>query len=418
MPLFHNLGQGGPLGAIGNQRAARLKALSLGTRPDLALIAKYAPAPAMLHDFARTDLTFQDVNGIAAADDVTEAVALAVSMDSIGDKTLAAARAQGVKDDFSYANTAALQAVWSAQAGVTASLDNGRILIATDTDGGYVVRAFTLAAGTWLFGIDLQGGTGSCDCVLATTSTGSDVLSSLGGSTGAGSGIVRRGGVFTWTGGTLYCRVRTGPDGGAGATNWAGNITFVPGNHAIQSGSTGARLTRNANGAACDGVDDNLLTGLTFGAVTDQFHAFDIYVPATLSTAQYVMGTTSNVANTDNTFNIGVNATGNLVGNVGNQLSATIVDQLARDFRGQRLQGALVLRSGVVDLVLADGSCYSGAFSGNRPAATSAYRLGSRNSSAGVAVGFFGGTIRRTMSGNFGPTVAELQSVLSHWSTQ
>jgi hypothetical protein len=129
-------------------------------------------------------------------------------------------------DDFStYANDAALQAVWAALSGVTQTLDAGRMLITNGAGGGSVQRAFKTVPGkAYDVTVDLTGGTTSIDCAFGATSGGSE----LGNTTtvSAGAGPTTRTLRIVATGITTFARPRTGSL--AGGTAYVDNMIVRP----------------------------------------------------------------------------------------------------------------------------------------------------------------------------------------------
>src|SRR5437868_2108364 len=82
-----------------------------------------------LFNFSKTDRLFQDVAGTIPVAVDADPIALALDGHSWGGKTLAQVRDANPHEYFEYANTAALQAVWSVLSNVTTALDNGRLLV-------------------------------------------------------------------------------------------------------------------------------------------------------------------------------------------------------------------------------------------------------------------------------------------------
>ncbi len=202
-----------------------------------------------LHDFVgRTDLTFQNAAGTTLADDNGEAVALALSIDQIGSKTLAATLAAQVNVisplDFTTG--------WTPQG--VANTSTGANTFTRSEVGGPSKLHFTVGK---YYQINVD---------LTVTSTTLRLVNAVGSGTGAqwifGDGLTT--GVYSriWraVNAELYFRLA-----GAGTlTINSISIKEIPGNHAIQSVSTGFRPTRQADGSVKgDRLDDRLLQALT-----------------------------------------------------------------------------------------------------------------------------------------------------------
>jgi hypothetical protein len=214
-------------------------------RPDLSIIAKYQAlgAQAFLHDFSRTDLTFQEATGQTLADDAGESVALALDSAQWGGKTLA-------------------QVIASQPELFTAGTSNNASVVYS---GG--VATFTASAsvhGVQQTGLLTIGKTYEVTFRIVSISSGT--IRGYAGSGGIGPDRTAPG---TYTQRLTAASTQTASVIAIGTTTAVvDQISFkeIPGYHGIQSGSTGARPTRAADGKLTfDGSDDNLLTTFLLG---------------------------------------------------------------------------------------------------------------------------------------------------------
>jgi len=213
-----------------------------------------------LHDFtARTDLTFQEATGVTASDGAAEAVGLALSSDQMGDLSYAALMAGQpqlvVNPDFASGVSG-----WSFNAPVTMVSSGGGALIARNSGSPtQFPNQSILTNGDWYeFGIDITARSNSVSAYFGTPSAGTEIAFA-----GVVSGVKR---IKRSEGATMY----VGPTGVATAgTCTIDNVLIrrIPGNHAVQSGSTSFRPTRQADGSVKgDRLDDNLLSALLSSA--------------------------------------------------------------------------------------------------------------------------------------------------------
>lgn len=183
-----------------------------------------------------------------------------------------------LNDDFSsYADDAALQAVWlTGSGGVTPTLDAGRMKLTNGTGAGYIYRAFSTIGGQrYAVSAALTGGTASGDIVFASAPASADLLALTGVT--AGAGPTTRTGSFVAVGSTTYIRVRTG--GTAGQTFFVDDISVshapdrsVAANHPHVVGTitrtavaSGAELAAHGGFSAANYLEVPYTSAFSFG---------------------------------------------------------------------------------------------------------------------------------------------------------
>jgi hypothetical protein len=344
---------------------------SRGSSLSALAIAQSKGVPFFLYDFARTDLTFQDAAGQTLADDPTEAVALALSIDTNGSKTLAevlAAQPEKVKAGLVAADFVAIS-------NITVTDESPGVLRFTNVAGGVSSAAIPIPTGLTVGRLyQVQFG---------VFSPSANNIVNVGRINVNGLSFIAASGEDAWQTKTMLVVYASGnitaqasslsQHGAAGDYFLARNISVkeIPGNHAIQTGAGTLRPTRQAgNVLRFDAADDNLLTALS-GAVAGNAFIAKVTVPASLAATQVVAG-----------FNAASNG---------------------------RFQVANVkiYWNGVEEHSVARNGA---------PGAAVPYRLGANNNN-GTAGNFFGGDIRfaEALKGAFF-TAAEIASISSQWN--
>jgi hypothetical protein len=379
------------------------------TRPDLSIIAKYQAlgAQAFLHDFSRTDLTFQEATGQTLADDPGEAVGLALEMGQIGGKTLAQVIASQpeivVNGDF---GTGDLSGFTGADTGTGSSTYSGGSLLLVGTDGSNLAKRYqplTLDTGSYYeLAWSSTTSSGSATIGVSTGLSGANVVAALAGSGG------RR--IFQAASQNNFLVQSTSAGGNVSVSSIS--IRKIPGNHAVQSGSTGARPTRQAGGILTrDGSDDNLLSTLVGGAAGNTY-ATKIIAPATVSALQVLAG--FGAAASIGRFALGINTSGNLCALVGADTTSTIVAP-GTDVRGQTGVAALVEDGANVFLYWNGAQVFTKALNG-APSTAVPYRLGAFNNN-GTAGSFTTASARLETAQQAAWSPAEIASISSYWNS-
>lgn len=241
-------------------------------------------ASFFLHDFvSRTDLTFQEANGVTAADDVSESVALALSVDQIGLQTVAEFLAGKAE-------------LWTNPAPTVVNFGG--------TSGAYNTgtRVFTnsgsAVTGYPRFQFNLGLTSGKTYRVVGTL-TGS--ISKVAGIRLAGSGLVNNfsyntsTGAFTAHVSAAVAYIEFQLDA---AASWTGadsvtissiSVKEISGQHSRQTGANSLRPTRQSDGGLKgDRSDDNLLQDLT--SSTSMFMAAALLGASTPSAVAVIIG--------------------------------------------------------------------------------------------------------------------------------
>lgn len=383
----------GRLGTMG----AGFGRVSVGPRlrPDLAILQSKG-AQFFLHDFSRTDLTFQEATGQTLADDAGEAVALALEIGQINNRTLAQVIAAAPELlpslDFLEWGTTPLAGVVDADE-FSSGGAGGVFKSGLKTVGKtYKVEIDFVSAASVTFGV--------YDANVASTTS---LLGQATGTSGTVSFLAQAG----TTG--FYLRVNVG------TTNLRVprfTLKEIPGNHANRTGSTGARPARDANGLKGDGSDDHLISALLASAAQGTL-LIDVDVPATVAAYQTVVGSLGVSSLTR--FFVGINTAGYVAGGAGTDSITTIVG--TTDFRGQRLRAALSVGASGVVLRTGGANEYSGALAGSPATSRPIVLFANQNSEATAQVDFFNGTIRRVAATQSPLSDVEIDSILNYWST-
>ena len=328
-----------------------------------------AQADGLYFDTTKTDRFFQENTGPTLADDVGEAIGLAMSQRAWNGQTLAQVLAAATELE--------VDANWTL--GTNASRVGGTItqptntasynyqLVPTVADRLYRVR-FTIAEGGFFCG------------VWSGVPT-SNIITSIGGM-GVGTHeryfvAVDADATFSFTGTSAGTNQITGI-----------SVKEIPGKHGIQATGT-LKPTRQTTGAKFDGADDNWLTSYMAGA-GDQFAFVRTTVPASIASNQVIFGAQN--AGAEGAY--GAVTTG---GALRVKIGSTTIDSTGIDLRdGEHVIGFWI--DGGTVYLYADGAIVgSGAFSGSLPSAT-AWRIGALNNN-GSGLAYYGGSMHRLVAG-------------------
>jgi len=221
----------------------------------LQILQSYGAA-FFLHDFTRTDLTFQEVGGYTLSDDAGETVAIALSMDQIGRGTrdaAADAKPEIVVNGGPFVNTTGITGI-SATLSVASSILTITATSSNSGRGEWAVSGLTVGRVYRVVGrVRRKTGTGQQFRAFTwgTIPTTAITIDTFGNYTfnvvaTATSGVI-----------CIY-------SSGVTASNDAVDVQSlsmkeVPGNHADQATSTSYRMVRRADGSLrADGIDDHL----------------------------------------------------------------------------------------------------------------------------------------------------------------
>lgn len=357
-------------------------------------------AAFLYHDFlGRTDLTFQDAS-LTAADDPTEAVAIALSKDEIGDDLLAtviAAQTELVTNGAFSADSNWIKGVgWSIGSGVASC--NGLQVVATN-----LYQDIGMAAGKmFLTALTVSG----LSAGAAYVGIGGSNLQSAMSANGAYQFMNVRG-----TNSTLYIQ---------GNASFVGSVDDVsakevPGYNASQFDSTSYRPTRQSDDAVKgDGLDDNFLSRLT--SATSMFMAVAMLGGSNPASFGALIGGPIGTAR----GYLGRNSSGQLCAGVGTDSIGTIVG--GGNLSG--VKGVAMLNidaSGKVDLEwMPKGgsltSLYSAAINGSVDAGT-AMRLWATNAS-GSAANFGADSVYLATAIQSTLTAAERLALAKNWNAR
>ena len=349
------------------------------------------------YDFTRTDRHFQEHTGPTLADDVGEAMGLALDQRSWDGQTLTevlAAQTEIFSDPgFSSGNggwyqiNAATVSVVSGRLRATASgtglqsIQIGRALTGLTAGRTYRVELPYVAYG----GPGITGAQG-CNIRVRNAANSAD-LAAVTLATSVGTPVV----YFVATAASHEVRARIDTTSGADTSTYyeLDNVSakLIPGNHGTQSTGT-MKPTRQTSGAKFDGSDDYLLT--TYYAVSGaNFIAAAISVPATISATQVIAGASGAAAN--RTF-LSLGTSGRVTAGVGSNFHTGVTD-----LRGTDLVIAMSYDGSSVRL-FAGSAIEKSEAQGSTPTTTIPYCIGALNSN-GIASNFTAATVKRVVAG-------------------
>lgn len=359
-------------------RVGMRRLLALGGRKFSLTAFMFGQSDGFYYDFTRTDRHFQEYTGQTLADDIGEAIGLALDQRTWGGASLSGALGPELVPDptFGSASGLTVQAYWTIADGVATRITgaSGTAIYPTGSlvavGGLYRVRyqITNIAAGSCIAGVGSVGGisratSGSFEeYILATVANGFPTASGM----------------------LLYGT----PTFAGSVDDWS--VKWVPGYSALQA-TGAAKPTRQTSGAKFDGSDDNLLT--TYYATSGaNFIAASVSVPATLSAVQVIAGASGSGAN--RTF-LAIDTSGRVCAGVGSD--STTVHVGTTDLRGTDAVIALSYDGTTVRLFAGSTLEYSGP-QASTPTTTIPYRIGSLNSN-GTAASFSAAAIKRIVVG-------------------
>ena len=333
-----------------------------------------------LYDFSRADTLFQEATGITPAA-VDQNVGLALDISKWGGKTLVQVLA--VQPELRDGGTTGVVGSATA-ASYNAGSGAGTITRVDVSNQSYV--DFNSSANKWYF-VDIQNG-GPASLVIKDTPGGAVLMSVTSGSRLSG-----------------YVRPSTKLviASSAGTVNFTlHSVKEIPGNHASQA-TSGARPVLKAGGLTrYDGSDDNLLTTLVPSA------AMTLAFKGKVTSAS--KGIISSRTTSTDAVELAINASGNLIGNVGSATSAG-----TSDIRGVTGVGVLVFDASTSKLYWNGSQIDSGPRSGSVNT-TVPFRIGCRNTSGTGSI-FADADIYQALAINRALTPSEVLKLTNAWSS-
>lgn len=324
-------------------------------------------------DFTKTDRFFQENIGPTLADDVGEAIGLALSQRAWNGRTLAEVLA-GQTEFVSVGSQATRGASGSYDGtwwNITANGSFPGIDQNMTTEDGATCRIEVAWQGNDE-GRQIYVANGGNSVLLGTTASGSAVVYLAGGSTYEG---VRLFSSSASIGDTLSLRFIS--------------IKEVPGKHGIQATGTLKPIRQTggiSTGAKFDGTDDNLAT--TYKALSgNEFIVAYGTMPASLSTTAIIAG-----AGSSGWSVLGIDSSsGGIRGGIGGTLATT-----GPDLRGQTVVIGITANGSTERTFAITSQVGERSTSGNDTLVN--YRIGARENGSGAA-NFFGGTIYKLAVG-------------------
>jgi hypothetical protein len=360
--------------AFGSKR----RLVTMGGAAPFSLSAFMArQSDGFFYDFTRTDRHFQEHTGPTLADDIGEAIGLALDQRTWGSQPLA---------DVLLGQSNLISGAWSLSVSGTATATEspaGTLNLTGDgTNGAVADHSMVTEAGrTYCVTASISA------AVFAYVGAAQGSVSIINGlSLSAGTKVF----YFVATGATSWIRFFRGPATVAVISGISAK--YVPVYSALQS-TGAAKPTRQAGGAKFDGSDDNLLTTCYAGSAAGFIMALGT-MPASPATDQILCGASD--SGPSNRCYLLVSAGGGVVcGGLGGQSAATIKG--TTDVRSRRVVVCLTWDATSVTLFVDGVVEYTGARSGN-PTTATPWRIGAHNV-AGTAVSFFGGAIEKIITG-------------------
>lgn len=345
----------------------------------------------LFFDFTKTDRHFQENTGQTLADDVGEAIGLALDQRTWAGKTLAeliaAAPEMITNGDFSVGTG------WSNNSGWAIT---GGQLVATATaafSGSSQNEAFT-AGRLYRVVFDVVVTAGGVRPVFLN---GSQTTGTLRSASGTYTEYL-----LAQTGNTSI-QMQAGSGGFTGAIDNV-SIKEIAGNHGIQATGT-LKGVRQTTGDKFDGSDDNNLTPYLAGS-GNNFMVGLVTVPASLGGTQVICGAVDGSANN---FYFGFTTAGLLRVGVGNTpATAGLADQ-----RGQEIVVGISTDGAIWRAF--EGPQQAGAdtaLGGASPVSGVPFRLGAFNVN-GSAGNWFAGSIKKFVAGRDHLTLARYQQIRS-----
>lgn len=331
----------------------------------------------LYYDTTKLDRFFQEDRGTTLADDVGEAIGLALDSRLWGTKTfaelLAAQPEIVVNGGFDTAASWNFTPNWS--------ISGGALLASS-------VGAFGLTSQPYAFAADRAY---KVTYTINALSAGSVRVNFINGTQVNGTERFSPG---TYTD---YLTAKTGNNtiavqaASSGFTGSVDNVSIkeIPGNHALQTTGT-LKPVRQTTGAKFDGSDDNWLTPYLAGAGSNFIVAL-VDIPASIAATQMLIG--ANEGSDANRFRLCVSTAGAVRAAVGN----TAIHDGTGDVRGQMLVIGMTFNGTTVD-VFADASNVGSFTQSGTPTTSIPCRIGARNDNGGAG-SFFAGSIKKLVAG-------------------
>lgn len=338
-------------------------------------------------DWAKTDRHFQEPTGPTLADDVGEAIGLAMDQRLWMGATLA---------DVLSAQSNLISGAWSLSVSGTATATEspaGTLNLTGDGTNGAIGdhSMVTVAGRTYCITATVSA---SVFAYVGSTQGSVSIINGL--SLSAGQKIF----YFVATGSTSWIRFFRGPATVAAISGISAQL--VPGYAALQASGT-LKPIRQAAGAKFDGSDDNLLTAY-LAAAGANFVVARVSVPSSLAALQVIAGASGSSAN--RTF-LGIDTSGRVCGGVGSDSTGTIVG--AADLRNSEAVVGLSYDGTDVRLFAGEAEEYSAA-QASTPTTTIPYRIGALNNN-GTAGSFFSGAVKKLVAGREHLTLSRYRQI-------
>lgn len=348
-------------------------------------------------DATKTDRFFQESTGPTLADDVGEAIGLALDDHSWGPRSLASQLAQATELVSNPGGPFTATTGWTAN-GATLSVDSGNLRI-TSTGAGFIGQASatmtTVVGKTYAVRFTSLGGTGGIGTLRIGTSAGGTQIGTFAPGTGTWTYY------FVATATTTYLTLCASSTNGQYVDYSICSGKLLDGNHALQATGT-LKPTRQTSGAKFDGSDDYLSTLVQPGSGPN-FSVALLTVPASLGGFQYAFGSTDGT----NRFGYGFNPDGTV--GFGFGTTSPIAAKGTTDTRGTEV--VVGMSSDGVDALGFVGAEqeYAAALAGSMNNGRAFY-LGAVNG-GGPASSFFGGSIKKLVAGRDHLSLSRYQQI-------
>lgn len=344
----------------------------------------------LFFDFTKTDRHFQEGAGSTLADDVGEAMGLAMDQRSWSGQTLAqiiaAAPELVTNGNFLSAGSWTVDGGWAITGGALVATNAGAFT--------YNPQNIALVADTWYrVSFDI------------TEYTSGSVRMEFGGGTQV-TGTARSA-IGTYV---EYFKANTGnirvgvQATTASCTLKVDNVSVkaVPGKHGTQTNGT-LKGIRQTSGCKYDGGDDNHLVTYV-PASAENFLVARVVVPAVITGTQIVAGSFNG---TTQRFWLGFNTNGQCGAGVGSDSISTIFG--TTDCRGQEVVVCVTCDAAGLRLFVNNAEEFASARNGVLPTAVP-WRIGSQNN-AGSAGNWFGGGVKKLLGGREYLTLSKFQQM-------
>lgn len=347
-----------------------------------------AQTDGLYFDTTKADRFFQESWGSALADDVGEAIGLALSHRAWNGQTLAqvvAAATERFVGGASNDNSTAPSTSSESPAGQFNLTSDGATAARRD------LPLTTVIGQAYLVSFTNSG---------AVTSR---VGSSVGGTQNLADTVYSGSQSFYFVATATTTYLRWWLAAVATRTVTAISIKAVPGKHGVQATGT-LKPTRQTTGAKFDGSDDNWLTPYLAGA-SENFIVALVDVPASIAATQIVCGAVG--AAGANPTRLGLSTDGTVRAGLG----ATAVITGTTDLRGTMATIGLSFDGSSYRLFANDQAENTGVQSAP-PITTTAFRIGASNND-GTAANFFGGSVKKLVAGREFLTLSRYRQIRS-----